>query len=179
MSHVIDKPIHARRLPEQSEWTIELIEQAHDEVRRVAHDSRTARTRRGIYERALSSLRGSLGREPSRVERPRDRRRDVDRQDRRAPAGDQLVVRERELPGTRLTRRHRRLAAAVEPPGQRRTHIHVRRAGSFSEQFPLLFRDFLRADPAAALDYGQHKQALAARLARDRRGYLDAIAGRA
>ena len=61
-----------------------------------------------------------------------------------------------------------------EPPGQRRTHIHVRRAGSFSEQFPLLFRDFLRADPAAALDYGQHKQALAARLAHDRRGYLEA-----
>jgi GrpB-like predicted nucleotidyltransferase (UPF0157 family) len=36
-----------------------------------------------------------------------------------------------------------------EPPGQRRTHVHVRRAGSFSEQFALLFRDFLRADPAA------------------------------
>jgi len=61
-----------------------------------------------------------------------------------------------------------------EPPGQRRTHIHVRRAGSFSEQFPLLFRDFLRADPAAALDYGQRKQALAARFTNDRRSYLEA-----
>ena len=39
-----------------------------DEVRRVAHDSRTARSRRAGYERALSSLRGSLGREPSRAE---------------------------------------------------------------------------------------------------------------
>jgi GrpB-like predicted nucleotidyltransferase (UPF0157 family) len=41
-----------------------------------------------------------------------------------------------------------------EPSGQRRTHIHVRRAGSFSEQFPLLFRDYLRAysDDAAAYD---------------------------
>src|SRR6476469_5009615 len=38
MSHVIDKPMHARRLPEQSEWTIELIEQAHEEVRRVAEE---------------------------------------------------------------------------------------------------------------------------------------------
>jgi len=38
MSHVIDKPTHARRLPEQSEWTIELIEQAHEEVKRVAAD---------------------------------------------------------------------------------------------------------------------------------------------
>jgi GrpB-like predicted nucleotidyltransferase (UPF0157 family) len=46
--------------------------------------------------------------------------------------------------------------------------------GSFSEQFPLLFRDFLRADPAAALDYGQRKWALAARFTNDRRGYLEA-----
>jgi GrpB-like predicted nucleotidyltransferase (UPF0157 family) len=61
-----------------------------------------------------------------------------------------------------------------EPPGQRRTHLHVRRAGSFSEQFPLLFRDFLRAHPAAAREYGQRKQALAARFPHDRRGYLDA-----
>jgi GrpB-like predicted nucleotidyltransferase (UPF0157 family) len=61
-----------------------------------------------------------------------------------------------------------------EPPGRRRTHLHVRRAGSFSEEFPLLFRDFLRADPAAALDYGQRKRALAAGFADDRRGYLEA-----
>ena len=61
-----------------------------------------------------------------------------------------------------------------EPPGQRRTHVHVRRTGSFSEQFALLFRDFLRADPAAAQDYGQHKVVLAARFTHDRRGYLDA-----
>jgi RNA polymerase sigma factor for flagellar operon FliA len=39
-----------------------------DEVRRVAHDSRTARARRSGYERALAALRGSLGREPSRAE---------------------------------------------------------------------------------------------------------------
>jgi GrpB-like predicted nucleotidyltransferase (UPF0157 family) len=61
-----------------------------------------------------------------------------------------------------------------EPPGQRRTHVHVRRAGSFSEQFALLFRDFLRADPVAALDYGQRKLALAARFTHDRHGYLEA-----
>ena len=39
-----------------------------DEVRRIAHDSRTARSKRAGYERALSALRGSLGREPSRAE---------------------------------------------------------------------------------------------------------------
>jgi GrpB-like predicted nucleotidyltransferase (UPF0157 family) len=61
-----------------------------------------------------------------------------------------------------------------EPPGQRRTHLHVRRAGSFSGQLPLLFRDFLRADPAAAEDYGRRKHVLAARFAHDRHGYLDA-----
>jgi GrpB-like predicted nucleotidyltransferase (UPF0157 family) len=32
-----------------------------------------------------------------------------------------------------------------EPPGTPRTHVHVRLAGSFSEQFALLFRDYLRA----------------------------------
>lgn len=39
-----------------------------DEVRRVAHDSRTARSKRAGYDRALSALRGQLGREPSRAE---------------------------------------------------------------------------------------------------------------
>ncbi|NCP14653.1 MAG: sigma-70 family RNA polymerase sigma factor [Sphingomonadales bacterium] len=39
-----------------------------DEVRRIAHDSRTARTKRSGYEHALSALRGQLGREPSRAE---------------------------------------------------------------------------------------------------------------
>lgn len=33
-----------------------------------------------------------------------------------------------------------------EAPGHPRTHIHVRRAGSFAEQYALLFRDFLRVD---------------------------------
>jgi GrpB-like predicted nucleotidyltransferase (UPF0157 family) len=37
-----------------------------------------------------------------------------------------------------------------EAPGSRRTHIHVRRAGSWNEQFALLFRDYLRTHPADA-----------------------------
>src|ERR687887_783460 len=48
-----------------------------------------------------------------------------------------------------------------EPPGQRRTHIHVRRAGSFSEQFALLFRDFMRAHPDVAAEYADLKIKLA------------------
>lgn len=39
-----------------------------DEVRRAAHDTRTARRKRAAYERASETLRGQLGREPSRAE---------------------------------------------------------------------------------------------------------------
>ena len=61
-----------------------------------------------------------------------------------------------------------------EPPGQPRTHIHVRKAGSFSQQFPLLFRDFLRAHCEAAAGYEAVKRRLAARYPQDRRAYTDA-----
>ncbi len=61
-----------------------------------------------------------------------------------------------------------------EPPGHARMHIHVRRAGSFSEQFPLLFRDFLRADSHAASRYETVKRSLAARHRLDRHAYTDA-----
>ncbi|SFP03170.1 GrpB domain, predicted nucleotidyltransferase, UPF0157 family [Amycolatopsis arida] len=57
--------------------------------------------------------------------------------------------------------------------GRPRTHIHVRRAGSFSEQFPLLFRDYLRAHPAAAERYAEVKRHLAATID-DRRAYTEA-----
>jgi GrpB-like predicted nucleotidyltransferase (UPF0157 family) len=58
--------------------------------------------------------------------------------------------------------------------GQPRTHIHVRRAGSFSEQFPLLFRDFLRVDQRAAGDYVNAKRALAQQYPHDGQAYTDA-----
>lgn len=58
-------------------------------------------------------------------------------------------------------------------PGDPRTHIHVRRVGSFSEQFALLFRDYLRAHPAAAAEYGARKRELADLLAIDRRTYTN------
>ena len=61
-----------------------------------------------------------------------------------------------------------------EPPGQPRTHVHVRRAGSFSEQFALLFRDYLREHPAAAAGYAAAKRDLAARHRHDRAAYTDA-----
>jgi GrpB-like predicted nucleotidyltransferase (UPF0157 family) len=61
-----------------------------------------------------------------------------------------------------------------ERPGSRRTHIHVRRAGSFSEQLALLFRDFLRAHPDWAQRYAELKLALAEQHADDRPRYTDA-----
>ncbi|MFI7547797.1 GrpB family protein [Actinoplanes sp. NPDC049599] len=59
-----------------------------------------------------------------------------------------------------------------EPPGEPRTHIHVRRAGSFSEQFPLLFRDYLREHREAAEHYAAVKRRLAARHPHDGRALL-------
>jgi GrpB-like predicted nucleotidyltransferase (UPF0157 family) len=61
-----------------------------------------------------------------------------------------------------------------EPPGRRRTHVHVRRAGSFSEQWALLFRDYLRADPDAAVEYEAVKRRLAIRYRVVRWAYVDA-----
>lgn len=63
-----------------------------------------------------------------------------------------------------------------ERPGTRRTHIHVRRAGSFPEQLNLLHRDYLRADPARASDYAQLKHFLADLLRVNGQAYVDAKA---
>jgi GrpB-like predicted nucleotidyltransferase (UPF0157 family) len=68
-----------------------------------------------------------------------------------------------------LTKRYFR-----EQPGHRRTHVHVRRAGSFSEQFALLFRDFLRAHDTEADAYARHKKELARKYRNDRQGYVNA-----
>ncbi len=63
-----------------------------------------------------------------------------------------------------------------EAPGQRRVHIHVRRAGSFSEQFALLFRDYMRTHPDVASQYTQLKIRLAQQYSRveDRVAYTEA-----
>jgi GrpB-like predicted nucleotidyltransferase (UPF0157 family) len=61
-----------------------------------------------------------------------------------------------------------------EPQGRRRTHVHVRRAGSFSEQWALLFRDYLRAHPEEAAGYEAVKRRLAIQFEDDRHAYTDA-----
>ena len=51
------------------------------------------------------------------------------------------------------------------PPGQRRTHTHVRVLGRPNQRYPLLFRDYLRAHPATSASYAELKRRLAANLA--------------
>ncbi len=63
-----------------------------------------------------------------------------------------------------------------EPPGTRRTHIHVRRAGSFDEQLNLLLRDYLRSHPPVAREYAREKHALAEWFRHDRDAYVRAKA---
>lgn len=50
------------------------------------------------------------------------------------------------------------------PPGQRRTHTHVRVDGRTNQRYALLFRDYLRAHPAAAESYAELKRRLAEHL---------------
>jgi GrpB-like predicted nucleotidyltransferase (UPF0157 family) len=54
---------------------------------------------------------------------------------------------------------------------RRRVHIHVREQGRLNQRYALLFRDYLRADTAAARGYGAVKRALAAAAAGDRDAY--------
>lgn len=63
-----------------------------------------------------------------------------------------------------------------ETPGQPRVHIHVMRAGSFGEQFALLFRDYVRSHPEVAARYAELKIELAQRYqhAEERQLYTEA-----
>lgn len=61
-----------------------------------------------------------------------------------------------------------------EPQGQHRIHVHVRQLGSFSQQFPLLFRDYLRCHTSAATEYAAAKRRCAAQFRNDRPGYVQA-----
>ncbi len=48
-----------------------------------------------------------------------------------------------------------------QPEGMRRVHIHVRATGMANQRYPLLFRDYLRSNRAAAGSYDQVKRELA------------------
>jgi len=59
-----------------------------------------------------------------------------------------------------------------EMPGEERTHIHVRLLGHFSQQFPLLFRDYMRLHPEECKLYSDLKYKLASRYADQRPLYV-------
>ncbi|MDT8976215.1 GrpB family protein [Paenibacillus sp. chi10] len=61
-----------------------------------------------------------------------------------------------------------------EAPGGKRTHIHVRELGSWAEQFPLLFRDYLRCHTDECELYAAVKYELMKKYQKDRHGYVDA-----
>jgi GrpB-like predicted nucleotidyltransferase (UPF0157 family) len=59
------------------------------------------------------------------------------------------------------------------PAGQRLTNVHVRLSGRPNQRYALLFRDYLRAHPAAAQAYVQVKEALVKYHADDADAYYD------
>jgi GrpB-like predicted nucleotidyltransferase (UPF0157 family) len=61
---------------------------------------------------------------------------------------------------------------ASTPPGERRVHVHVRKAGSPNERYALLFRDFMRAHPDARDAWAIFKIELA-RIAGDIDDYVE------
>lgn len=63
---------------------------------------------------------------------------------------------------------------ADEGPDGRRTHVHVRQAGRPNQRYALLFRDYLRTHPPAALAYEQVKRTLASVYPDDSDAYADA-----
>ncbi len=60
-----------------------------------------------------------------------------------------------------------------ESPDQERMHIHIRRSGSWHEQWALLFRDYMRAHAAEHPAYIALKHALVAAHGDDRKAYTD------
>lgn len=65
----------------------------------------------------------------------------------------------------------RKLLFIAEKP--RRAHIHIREAGRFNQQYPLLCRDYLRAHAVTAKSYELIKQGLAGHFAQDQAAYYD------
>jgi GrpB-like predicted nucleotidyltransferase (UPF0157 family) len=60
-----------------------------------------------------------------------------------------------------------------ESDSLRRTHIHIREHGSWSEQFAILFRDYLRSNSDDCKKYAKVKFQLATLYRNDRNRYVD------
>ena len=60
-----------------------------------------------------------------------------------------------------------------ETQGMRRTHVHVRKLGSWHQQFPLLFRDYMRVHKPDCDKYEFVKKELAQQYRNEREKYTD------
>ncbi|BCE03798.1 GrpB family protein [Marinicellulosiphila megalodicopiae] len=58
-----------------------------------------------------------------------------------------------------------------ELQGERRAHIHVRQIGRLNQEYPLLFRDYLRSHSTIKLAYAKIKIELAKYFSNDANGY--------
>jgi len=61
----------------------------------------------------------------------------------------------------------------VQPEGQRRANIHIRRDGNPNQRYPILFRDYLRSHPQSAKSIEKIKRELVKRFADDVEAYYD------
>ena len=76
-------------------------------------------------------------------------------------------------PGVELSATELQKRLFNAPEGERRANIHLRVEGRFNQRYPLLCRDYLRAEPLAASAYGQVKRALARIVPNDVEAYYD------
>ena len=84
------------------------------------------------------------------------------------------INQDHDVPGLPVDERARQKWFLREPPGSRRVNIHVRVMGHANQRYPLLFRDYLRADEPARDKYASAKRAAAAVWADDGIAYTDA-----
>lgn len=83
------------------------------------------------------------------------------------------LITDHEPPGISLDAEQLSKRMVKPPPDQRPTNLHIRKSGMFNQQYPLLFRDYLRSSPVAAATYGHIKQVLATKFPNDIESYYD------
>jgi len=80
-------------------------------------------------------------------------------------------VRDHRPPGTTVPDEQLEKRLAFTHGGPIQAHVHVRIDRHFNQRYALLFRDYLRASPAAAAAYAEIKRSLAAIVDDDRDAY--------
>jgi GrpB-like predicted nucleotidyltransferase (UPF0157 family) len=82
------------------------------------------------------------------------------------------IARDHAPPGSVTTDAEWQKRLFKPPAGQRPTNLHVRVQGRANQRYALLFRDYLRANPASAAAYAEVKRQLARYHADDTSAYV-------